>query len=43
MIKASTTRQVVVSCEDGVSHGAFVNVLDEAKICGAAQIAVVGD
>ena len=31
---------VVVSCADGVSHGAFVNVLDVAKLCGAKQIAI---
>jgi biopolymer transport protein ExbD len=31
---------VVVTCEDGVSHGAFVNVLDQAKLSGAEAIAV---
>lgn len=31
---------VIVSCDDGVSHGAFVNVLDQAKLCGAKEIAV---
>jgi hypothetical protein len=25
-----------------VPHGSFVSVLDEAKSCGAAQIAVIG-
>jgi biopolymer transport protein ExbD len=34
---------VVVACADAVSHGTFVGVLDEAKSCGAAEIAVVGD
>jgi biopolymer transport protein ExbD len=42
LLEASTTRLVVVQCEDGVSHGAFVGVLDEARAQGAAQIAVVG-
>jgi hypothetical protein len=31
-----------VRCADAVSHGVFVGVLDDAKRCGAAQIAVVG-
>jgi biopolymer transport protein ExbD len=43
MLAASATRQVVVRCAGSVSHGAFVGVLDDAKACGAAQIAVVGD
>jgi len=43
MMLASATRQVVVRCDDRVSHGAFVSVLDAAKTCGAAQIAVLGD
>ena len=33
---------VVVECADQVSHGTFVRVVDDAKSCGAAQIAVVG-
>jgi len=33
---------VVVECDDAVSHGAFVNVLDQAKLCGATEIAVLG-
>jgi biopolymer transport protein ExbD len=41
MLEASATRQVVVRCDDAVTHGSFVGVLDEAKACGAAQIAVV--
>jgi len=32
---------VVVSCEDDVSHGAFVHALDTAKVCGATEIAVM--
>jgi biopolymer transport protein ExbD len=31
---------VVVTCADAVSHGAFVRVLDTAKLCGASEIAV---
>jgi len=42
LIEASATRTVVVHCADAVPHGAFVAVLDEAKACGAAEIAVVG-
>jgi len=42
LIEGSATRMVVVRCEDGVSHGVFVGVLDEAKTLGAARIAVVG-
>ena len=36
------TREVVVRCEDGVPHGTFVGVIDEAKTRGAARIAGVG-
>jgi biopolymer transport protein TolR len=42
LLEASASKVVVVRCEDGVSHGAFVSVLDEAKACGATQIAVMG-
>lgn len=35
-------RRVVIECGDLVSHGAFVNVLDQTKLCGAAEIAVLG-
>ena len=42
MLAASQTRDVVVQCADGVSHGTFVSVLDEAKVEGAGRIAVVG-
>jgi biopolymer transport protein ExbD len=41
LIDASEDRGVVISCRDGVTHGAFVNVLDQAKLCGAGEIAVV--
>ncbi len=42
MLAAAQTRDVVVQCSDGVSHGTFVSVLDEAKVEGAGRIAVVG-
>ena len=42
LLEQSATRLVVVRCADGVSHGTFVGVLDDAKACGAAQIAIVG-
>lgn len=35
-------RDVSVSCSDDVSHGAFVHVLDIAKLSGAANINVAG-
>ncbi len=42
MLDESVRRQVVVTCQAGVSHGAFVDVLDLAKLSGAGDIAVVG-
>lgn len=42
LIAQSATKAVVVRCDGRVPHGSFVSVLDEAKSCGAAQIAVVG-
>ncbi|HYJ33516.1 MAG TPA: biopolymer transporter ExbD [Candidatus Binatia bacterium] len=42
LLQLSSTKAVIVHCADNVSNGAFVGVLDEAKQCGAAQIAVVG-
>jgi len=38
----SATRRVLVRCDDAVPHAAFVAVLDDAKACGAAGIAVMG-
>ncbi|MGD8395039.1 MAG: biopolymer transporter ExbD [Candidatus Eiseniibacteriota bacterium] len=34
--------RVVVSCADTVSHGTFVEVIDQAKLCGAIEIGVTG-
>ena len=42
LLEASVNKSVIVSCEEGVSHGAFVYVLDRAKMCGAKQIGVMG-
>jgi biopolymer transport protein ExbD len=42
LIDQSSTRMVVVRCDDDVLHGDFVGVLDEAKSLGALGIAVVG-
>ncbi|TMQ63290.1 MAG: biopolymer transporter ExbD [Candidatus Eisenbacteria bacterium] len=42
LLDASPSKVVVVRCADGVTHGSFVSVLDDAKACGASQIAVVG-
>ena len=41
LLRDSVDRGVVVACEPGVMHGAFVDVLDQAKLCGATEIAVV--
>ena len=43
LLADSGSRRVIVACNDGVSHGAFVNVLDQAKLSGAAEIAVMGN
>lgn len=42
LIQLSPGKTVIVRCSDQVPHGTFVGVLDEAKQCGAANIAVVG-
>jgi biopolymer transport protein ExbD len=42
LLAQSATKTVVVRCDGRVPHGSFVSVLDEAKSCGAVQIAVVG-
>jgi biopolymer transport protein ExbD len=41
-IENASSRVVFVQCDEGVSHGAFVDVLDQAKVCGATEIAVSG-
>jgi biopolymer transport protein ExbD len=42
LLAKSASREVVVRCADGVSHGVFVGVLDEARALGASRLAVVG-
>ncbi len=42
LLETSSPGQVIVACEDSVSHRAFVDVLDKAKICGATNISVIG-
>src|SRR5262245_17517931 len=42
LLQLSPTRFVVLRCDDAVTHGDFVRVLDEARQLGAAKIAGVG-
>jgi biopolymer transport protein ExbD len=42
LLERSPTRQVVIACGDGISHGTFVDVLDRSKRSGAGSIAVQG-
>jgi biopolymer transport protein ExbD len=42
LLQLSPDHFVVLRCDDGVLHGEFVSVLDEARHLGAAKIAVVG-
>jgi biopolymer transport protein ExbD len=42
LLEDKVQRRVIVECSDGVSHGTFVNVLDQAKLCGAAELSVLG-
>jgi biopolymer transport protein ExbD len=42
LLDQSSTRMLVVRCDDAVTHGQFVAALDEAKSLGAVQIAIVG-
>jgi biopolymer transport protein TolR len=43
LLEQNSSRVVVVECNAGVSHGAFVDVLDQAKVSGASEIAVSGE
>ena len=40
LVAESVDGTVIIECKDNVTHGAFVNVLDQTKICGASQIAI---
>lgn len=42
MLKDRTDRRVVIECGDHIKHGVFVDVLDQVKLCGAGEIAVLG-
>jgi biopolymer transport protein ExbD len=42
MLVNKTDCRVVIECNDVISHGVFVNVLDQVKLCGAGEIAVLG-
>ena len=42
LILAAPNGVVVLRCDDGVAHGEFVSVLDQARQLGASKIAVVG-
>jgi biopolymer transport protein ExbD len=42
LLDETPSRRVVIRCNDDVSHGAFVNVLDQAKVSGATDLAVLG-
>ncbi len=40
LVHGSSHRLVVIKCDGEVTHGTFVDVLDQAKMSGAAKIAV---
>lgn len=42
MLKDRTDRRVVIECGDHITHGVFVDVLDQVKLSGAGEIAVLG-
>jgi len=42
MLDGKTDRRVVIECSDQVAHGVFVDVLDQVKLSGAGEIAVLG-
>ena len=41
LLAQSTNGLVVVRCDDGLPHGDFVSVIDEARGLGASKIAIV--
>jgi len=43
MLRQPGVSGVNLGCADNVSHAAFVDVLDKAKLCGAATIAISED
>ena len=42
LIADSPSGDVTVKCNDGVTHGTFVHVLDVTKLNGAREIAIAG-
>lgn len=43
LIAESTTRRVVITSRPQVTHGTFVDVLDQTKLAGAGEIAIMGN
>jgi len=43
LMKQQEYRGVAIDCAGWVTHGAFVNVLDQARLSGANEIAVAGE
>lgn len=43
LLEASSSGRVVLTCAGDVPHGVFVDVLDQTKQSGAADIAVTGN
>lgn len=43
LLAGTATRAVIVRCGGSVPHGAFVSILDDAKQCGASDIAILGE
>ena len=42
LMKGNQYRGVAINCAGWITHGAFVNVLDQARLSGATEIAVAG-
>lgn len=43
LLNAGSRPLVVIGCDNGVTHGTFVDVLDRVKLAGSAEIAVTGE
>ena len=42
MLSDRTDRRVTIECGDAIKHGIFVDILDQVKLSGAGEIAVLG-
>jgi biopolymer transport protein ExbD len=42
ILEETSRHAVAVTCAGEVSHGAFVDVLDQVRLCGVDEIAIVG-